>query len=90
MMKSCIQKWPDSTLIDTKINQVYKLLNLYDGKIQPEVDSGKLEVGVGAPEVKNNVGIWRMSNENWSHVPAGLRPGYTCTDLSRDIIKMKS
>ena len=45
MMKSCIQKWPDSTLIDTKINQVYKLLNLYDGKIQPEVDNAKPEVG---------------------------------------------
>ena len=88
-MKSCIQKWPDATVIDTKINQVYKLLNLYDGKIQPEVDKNEPEVGDGEPEVKN-VGIWRMSNENWSHVPAGLRPGYTCTDLSRDIIKMKS
>ena len=86
-MKSCIQRWPDATVIDTKINQVYKLLNLYDGKVQaeeqPEVDEKK-------PEVNKNVGIWRMSNENWSHVPAGLRPGYTCTDLSRDIIKMKS
>ena len=50
-------------------------------EVQPEVDNEKPEV---------NVGIWRMSNENWSHVPAGLRPGYTCTDLSRDIIKMKT
>ena len=72
-------------MIDTKINQVYKLLNLYDGKMEPEVHP---EVDDRKPEV--NVGIWRISNENWSHVPAGLRPGYTCTDLSRDIIKMKS
>ena len=87
MMKSCIQRWPDATVIDTKINQVYKLLNLYDGKVQPEEQP---EVDEKKPEVNKNVGIWRMSNENWSHVPAGLRPGYTCTDLSRDIIKMKT
>ena len=87
MMKSCIQRWPDATVIDTKINQVYKLLNLYDGKVQPEEQP---EAGEKKPEVNENVGIWRMSNENWSHVPAGLRPGYTCTDLSRDIIKIKT
>jgi len=89
MMKSCIQKWPDSTLIDTKINQVYKLLNLYDGKLKPEVNENDQAQNECEPEVNEKV-IWRMSNENWNHVPAGLRPGYTCSDLSRDIIKMKS